>query len=72
MILGLASWADAGFAASIQRAARTVIGSTTVDSDKNIMVVSGQHFGDQTNAQVIWRDLNQGNCFRRLTNIHKA
>ena len=45
MILGLASWADAGFAVSIQRAARPVIASTTVDADKNIMVVSGQHFG---------------------------
>ena len=46
VILGLASWADAGFAVSIQRAARPVIASTTVDADKNIMVVSGQHFGE--------------------------
>jgi hypothetical protein len=45
VILGLASWADAGFAVSIQRAARPVIASTTVDADKNIMVVSGRHFG---------------------------
>lgn len=45
VILGLALWADAGFAASIQRAARPVIASTTVDADKNIMVVRGQHFG---------------------------
>ena len=36
--LGLASWADAGFAVSIQRAARPVIASTTVDADNNIMV----------------------------------
>jgi hypothetical protein len=43
--LGLASWADAGFAVSTQRAAQPVIASTTVDADKNIMVVSGQHFG---------------------------
>lgn len=45
VILGLASWVDAGFAVSIQRAARPVIVSTTVDADKNIMVVRGQHFG---------------------------
>ena len=43
--LGLASWADTGFAASIQRAARPVIASTSVDGDKNTMVVSGRHFG---------------------------
>jgi IPT/TIG domain-containing protein len=43
--LGLASWADAGFAVSIQRAARPVITSTTVHADNNIMVVSGRHFG---------------------------
>ncbi|MGH8575791.1 MAG: IPT/TIG domain-containing protein [Gammaproteobacteria bacterium] len=43
--LGLASWADTGFAVSIHRAARPVIASTTVDADKNIMVVSGEHFG---------------------------
>ncbi|MGQ0592396.1 MAG: IPT/TIG domain-containing protein [Gammaproteobacteria bacterium] len=45
--LGLASWADAGFAASIQRAARPVIASTTVAADKNTMVVSGHHFGEE-------------------------
>jgi hypothetical protein len=45
VILGLASWADAGFAVSTQRAARPVIASTTQDTDKNTMVVSGRHFG---------------------------
>ncbi len=44
--LGLASWTDAGFAASIQRATRPVIASTTVDADKSLMVVSGHHFGE--------------------------
>jgi hypothetical protein len=34
VILGLASWADTGFAASIQRAARPVIASTTVDAER--------------------------------------
>lgn len=43
--LGLVSWADAGFAASIQRATRPVIASTTVVPDKTVMVVSGEHFG---------------------------
>ncbi len=43
--LGLTSWADPGSAAAIPRAARPVITSATVDADKNIMVVSGQHFG---------------------------
>ena len=33
--------ADHGFAVSVQRAAQPVIASTTVDADKNIMVVSG-------------------------------
>jgi hypothetical protein len=42
VILGLASWADHGFAVSLQRAARPGIASTTVDPDKNIMVVSGR------------------------------
>jgi len=45
VIFGLASWADSGFAAAIPRAARPVIASATVDADKHIMVVSGQHFG---------------------------
>ncbi|MGH8574325.1 MAG: hypothetical protein ACREX8_17375, partial [Gammaproteobacteria bacterium] len=45
VILGLASWADTGFAVSMHRAARPVIVSTTVNADKNLMVVSGQHFG---------------------------
>lgn len=44
--MGLASWADTGFAASIQRAARPVIASATIDADKNTMVVSGRHFGE--------------------------
>jgi hypothetical protein len=46
VILGLAQ-ADTGFAASIQRAAPPVIASTTVDADKDIMVVSGHHFGKE-------------------------
>jgi hypothetical protein len=45
LTLGLASWADAGFAVSTHRAARPVITSTAVDANKNVMVVSGQHFG---------------------------
>jgi len=48
VILSLASWADKGFAASLPRAARPVIASTTVDTDKNIMVVSGQYFGGRS------------------------
>ncbi len=44
--LGLASWADAGFAASIQRPAQPVIASATVDADGRTMVVSGRHFGE--------------------------
>jgi hypothetical protein len=46
VILGLVSWADAGFAASIPRASRPVIASATVDAEKNVMVVSGRHFGE--------------------------
>jgi hypothetical protein len=46
--LGLASWADTGFAASIQRAAQPVITSTTVGADNNTIVVSGHHFGKES------------------------
>ncbi len=48
MVLGLTSWAGTGLAASIQRAARPVIASTTVDTANNILIVSGRHFGDGT------------------------
>lgn len=46
VILVLVSWADPGFAAAIPRASRPVIVSTTVDAEKNVMVVSGRHFGE--------------------------
>jgi hypothetical protein len=40
------SWANAGLAASIQRATPPVIASATVDADRRTMVVSGWHFGE--------------------------
>ena len=53
LVFSLTSWADTGFAASIQRAARPVIASTTVEDDKNTMVVSGRHFGEGSAVVVL-------------------
>ena len=39
LVFSLTSWANAGLAASIQRATRPVIASATVDADGRTMVV---------------------------------
>ena len=48
LVFSLTSWANAGLAASIQRATRPVIASATVDADGRTMVVSGWHFGERS------------------------
>jgi len=53
LVFSLTSWENAALAVAIQRAARPVIASTTVDADRRTMVVSGWHFGERSAVVVL-------------------